>query len=62
MNDFKITKDRRVYLGSTEIQGCLGVKVVINSMEDPEVVLRVSCSSVAIDDYTNVVNDAAAWK
>ena len=54
MNTFRVTKDRRVFLGDIEIQGCHGFDVIINAAEDPEVVLRVSCDSVTIEDYTDV--------
>jgi len=53
-NDFRVTKDRKVSLGDVEIPGCIGFDVHIEAGKDPEVVLRVSCGSVSIDDYTDV--------
>lgn len=51
-NDFRVTKDRRVFLGDVEIQKCLGFDLSIEAGEDPEVLLRVSCDSVNIEDYS----------
>ncbi len=51
-NDFRVTKDRRVFLGDVEIQNCLGFGLSIEAGEDPEVLLRVSCDSVNIEDYS----------
>ncbi len=54
VNEFHVTRDRRVFLGDIEIKGCHGFEVVVNAAEDPEVVLRVSVGSVTIDEYTDV--------
>lgn len=51
-NDFKVTADRRVFLGGAEIQKCLGFDLHIEAGENPEVLLRVSCDSVDINGYT----------
>ncbi len=55
MNDFKVTRDRRVFLDDIEIPYCFGFSVVIEAGKNPEVVLRVSCGSVSIDGYTDVL-------
>jgi hypothetical protein len=62
MNKFKVTKDHRIFLNDSEIHGCLGFKIAVNATEDPEVVLRVSCDSVAIEDYTDAFKDEGVWK
>lgn len=54
MNDFKVTLDRRVFIDDIEIRGVHGFDVVINSMNDPEVVLRLTCGSVSIEEYTEL--------
>jgi hypothetical protein len=53
MKDFCVTKDRRVFLGETEIEDVLGFSVVAEALEDPEVILRVGCKSISIEGYTN---------
>lgn len=55
MNDFKVTKDRRIFIDGTEIKHCLGFSVAAVACKDPEVLLRVSVGSIDIDGYT------AAW-
>lgn len=57
MNTFRVTKDHRIFLDGIEIQRCHGFEVAINAAKDPEVVLRVSCDSVAIEDYTDVFKE-----
>lgn len=52
MNIFQVTKDRRVFLDGHEIPRCLGFNVEIDAEKDPEVVLRVACESVSIEEYT----------
>lgn len=56
MNHFRVTKERKVFLDDIEIQGILGFNVAINTLEDPEVVLRVRCESISIDGYTDFTN------
>ena len=58
MNDFSITKDRRVFLDGTEVKGVLGFRVLIEAGKNPEVELRVSVGSIAIDGYTDVFKGA----
>ena len=53
MNDFKITKDRRVFIDGMEIKHCLGFSVNVVAGKDPEVLLRVSVSSIDVDGYTD---------
>lgn len=62
MNNFRVTKDRRIFLDGIEIQRCHGFEVAVNAAEDPEVVLRVSCDSVTIEDYTDVFKGGEAQK
>lgn len=50
--DFKVAKDRRVFLGGVEIEKCLGFSISFEAGGDPELLLRVSCDSVDIDDYS----------
>lgn len=52
MPNFRVTKDRRVFLDDFEVLRCMEFAVKVEAGEDPEVVLRVSCSSVRIEDYT----------
>lgn len=51
-SDFKVTKDRRVFLDGVEVQKCLGFNLSFEVGEDPELLLRVSCDRVDIDDYS----------
>lgn len=51
MLSFKATKDRRVFLNDFEVPRCMEFAVKVEAGEDPEVVLRVSCDSVRIEDY-----------
>lgn len=53
LNDFRVTKDRRVLLDGMEIPRCIGFNISIEAGKDPEVTFRVSCGSVAIEDYTD---------
>lgn len=52
MPNFRVTKDRRVFLDDFEVPRCMEFAVKVEAGEDPEVALRVSCSSVRIEDYT----------
>lgn len=52
MPNFRVTKDRRVFLDDFEVPRCMDFAVKVEAGEDPEVVLRVSCDSVRIEDYT----------
>lgn len=54
MNDFKVTKDRRVFIDGTEIKRCLGFSINAEAGKDPEVLLRVSVGSIDIDGYTDL--------
>lgn len=54
VNDFSVTKDRRVFLDGAEVKGVLGVRVFIEADKDPEVELRVAVGSITIDGYTDV--------
>lgn len=54
MNDFKVTKDRKIFLDDVEIPRCLGFNLSIEAGKDPEVTFRVSCGSVTIEDYTDL--------
>lgn len=54
MPDFKVTKERRVFLDDVEIKWVLGFSVVVDAGNDPEVVLRVAVDSVDIEGYTDV--------
>lgn len=54
MPDFKVTKERRVFLDDVEIKRVLGFSVVVDAGNDPEVVLRVAVDSVDIEGYTDV--------
>ena len=58
MNTFRVTKDRRVFLGDVEIQKCLGFEVVFEVAKDPEVLLRVSVEKVDIDEYKDAWNSS----
>ncbi len=58
MNDFSVTKDRRVFLDGAEVKGVLGVRVLIEAGKDPEVELRVAVGSITIDDYTDAFKGA----
>lgn len=53
MNDFKVTKDRRIFLDNTEIKRVLGYSINADAGSDPEVVLRVAVDSIDIDGYTD---------
>lgn len=53
MNDFKVTKDRRIFLDDTEIKRVLGYSINADAGNDPEVVLRVAVDRIDIDGYTD---------
>lgn len=52
-NDFSITKDGRTFLNGTEIKGVLGLRLLIEAGQDPEVEIRVAISSIDVDGYTD---------
>lgn len=54
VSDFKVTKDRRIFLDDTEIKRVLGYSINADAGSDPEVVLRVAVDSIDIDEYTDV--------
>lgn len=54
VNEFRVTRERRVFLNGIEVKGCHGFDVIVNAAEDPEVVLRVSVGSITIDEYTDI--------
>ena len=54
MNDFKVTKDRRIFLDDTEIKRVRGYSINADAGSDPEVVLRVAVDKIDIDGYTDV--------
>lgn len=51
MPDFRVSKDHRVFLDGIEVHRCMGFTVNVEAGEDPEVVLRVSCDSVTVEEY-----------
>ena len=52
MQDFKVTKERRVFLDGVGIKRVLGFSIDIDAGNNPEVTLRVAVGSVDIDEYT----------
>ena len=52
-NDFSITKDGRTSLNGIELKGVLGLRLLIEAGQDPEVELRVAISSIDVDGYTD---------
>lgn len=52
-NDFSITKDGRTFLNGIELNGVLGLRLLIEAGQDPEVELRVAISSIDVDGYTD---------
>nr|DAN54818.1 MAG TPA: hypothetical protein [Caudoviricetes sp.] len=52
-NDFSITKDGRTFLNGIELKGVLGLRLLIEAGQDPEVELRVAISSIDVDGYTD---------
>ncbi len=53
MSEFKVTKDRHVFLDGTEITRVIGFSIDITAANDPEVVIRIAVDSVDIDGYTD---------
>lgn len=42
MSEFKVTKDRHVFLNGTEITRVIGFSIDITAANDPEVVIRIA--------------------
>lgn len=54
----RITKDKRVFLNSAEIDNVLSVTINLDGLRDPEVLIRVSVDTVSIESYASPMSEA----